>query len=39
MRLCGNYIDNVRSYTLREKVRNKFTGANEDPDERLMRSV
>lgn len=38
-RLCGNYIDNVRSYTLREKVRNKFTGANEDPDERLMRSV
>jgi serine protein kinase len=39
MRLCGNYIDNVRSYTLREKVRNRFTGANEDPDERLMRSV
>ncbi|MBA4066063.1 MAG: serine protein kinase [Isosphaera sp.] len=38
-RLCGNYIDNVRSYTLREKVRNKFTGANEEPDERLMRSV
>jgi serine protein kinase len=38
-RLCANYIDNVRSYTLREKVRNKFTGANEDPDERLMRSV
>jgi serine protein kinase len=38
-RLCGNYIDNVRSYTLREKVRNRFTGANEEPDERLMRSV
>jgi serine protein kinase len=39
MRLCGNYIDNVKAYTLREKVRNKFTGANDDPDERLMRSV
>jgi serine protein kinase len=39
MRLCGNYIDNVKAYTLREKVRNKFTGANDEPDERLMRSV
>ncbi len=39
MRLCANYIDNVKAYTLREKVRNKFTGANDDPDERLMRSV
>src|SRR4029079_2340568 len=25
-RLCGNYIDNVKAYTQREKVRNKFTG-------------
>jgi len=39
MRLCGNYIDNVRSYTLREKVRNRYTGNQEEPDERLMRSV
>src|SRR4029079_9204585 len=39
MRLCGNYIDNVKAYTLREKVRNNFTGANDEPDERLMRSV
>jgi len=38
-RLCGNYIDNVKAYTQREKVRNKYTGANEDPDERLMRSI
>jgi serine protein kinase len=38
-RLCANYIDNVKAYTLREKVRNKFTGANDEPDERLMRSV
>jgi len=38
-RLCGNYIDNVKAYTQREKVRNKFTGQFEEPDERLMRSV
>jgi len=38
-RLCGNYIDNVKAYTQREKVRNKFTGQFEDPDERLMRSI
>jgi serine protein kinase len=38
-RLCGNYIDNVKAYTQREKVKNKFTGAYEEPDERLMRSI
>ncbi|MBS1251857.1 MAG: hypothetical protein MAG451_00891 [Anaerolineales bacterium] len=38
-RLAANYIDNVRAYTQREKVRNKFTGQDEEPDERLMRSV
>ena len=38
-RLCGNYIDNVKAYTQREKVRNRYTGAYDDPDERLMRSV
>jgi serine protein kinase len=38
-RLCGNYIDNVKAYTQREKVKNKYTGASEDPDERLMRSI
>ncbi|MDB5336557.1 MAG: putative serine protein kinase, PrkA [Planctomycetaceae bacterium] len=38
-RLCGNYIDNVKAYTQREKVRNKFTGQQEEPDERLMRSI
>ncbi|MDP7033305.1 MAG: serine protein kinase [Planctomycetota bacterium] len=37
--LCGNYIDNVKAYTQREKVRNKYTGENEAPDERLMRSI
>jgi serine protein kinase len=38
-RLCANYIDNVKAYTLKEKVRNKYTGEDEDPDERLMRSI
>ncbi len=38
-RLCSNYIDNVWGYTQREKVRNKYTGNFEEPDERLMRSV
>ncbi len=38
-RLCGNYIDNVKAYTQREKVRNKFTGQYDEPDERLMRSI
>ena len=38
-RLCGNYIDNVKAYTQREKVKNKFTGQYEEPDERLMRSI
>jgi serine protein kinase len=38
-RLCANYIDNVKAYTQREKVVNKFTGQPEEPDERLMRSV
>jgi serine protein kinase len=38
-RLCGNYIDNVKAYTQREKVRNRYTGHYDEPDERLMRSV
>ena len=38
-RLCANYIDNVKAYTQREKVVNKFTGQTEEPDERLMRSI
>jgi len=38
-RLCGNYIDNIKAYTQREKVRNKFTGQYDEPDERLMRSI
>ena len=38
-RMCANYIDNVKAYTRKEKVRNKYTGENEEPDERLMRSI
>ncbi len=38
-RLCGNYIDNVKAYTQKERVRNHFTGQDEEPDERLMRAV
>ena len=38
-RLCGNYIDNIKAYTQREKVKNKYTGQYEEPDERLMRSI
>jgi serine protein kinase len=38
-RLCGNYVDNIKAYTQREKVKNSFTGEYEDPDERLMRSI
>ena len=38
-RLCANYIDNVKAYTQQEKVKNPFTGYDEEPDERLMRSI
>jgi serine protein kinase len=38
-RLCGNYIDNVKAFTQKEKVKNQFTGQDEEPDERLMRSI
>ncbi len=38
-RLCSNYLDNVKAYTQHEKVRNPYTGQDEVPDERLMRSI
>ncbi len=38
-RLCSNYIENVRAYTQHERVRNKYTGKDEEPDERQMRSI
>jgi serine protein kinase len=38
-RLAANYIESVRAYTQHERVRNRYTGRDEDPDERLMRSI
>ena len=38
-KLCGNYIDNVKAFTQKEKVKNPFTGEAQEPDERLMRSI
>ncbi|MDX1379296.1 MAG: hypothetical protein R3307_10625, partial [Anaerolineales bacterium] len=38
-RLSANYIDNVKAYTQKQKVRNQYTGQDEPPDERLMRSI
>ncbi|MEO1271747.1 MAG: serine protein kinase [Myxococcota bacterium] len=38
-KLCANYIDNIKAYTQREKVLNKYTGRYEEADERLMRSI
>ena len=36
--LCANYIDNIKAYTQREKVKTTF-GSFEEPDERMMRSI
>jgi serine protein kinase len=38
-RVFANYIDNLKAYTQKQKVRNKYTGQDEEPDERLMRSI
>src|SRR5450432_1476480 len=38
-KLAANYIDNIKAFTLKERVKNRYTGQDEDPDERLMRSI
>jgi serine protein kinase len=38
-RLCAKYIDNVKAHTRKEKVKNPYTQQDEEPDERLMRSI
>jgi serine protein kinase len=38
-KLCANYVDNIKAYTQKERVKNKYTGQDEEPDERLMRSI
>jgi serine protein kinase len=37
--LFSNYIDNVRAHIRKEKVKNKYTGQDEPPNEKLMRSI
>ncbi len=38
-KLAANYIDSVKAFTLKEKVKDRFTGKDVEPDERLMRSI
>jgi len=38
-RLFANYIDNVKAYVQKEKVKNKYTGEDEEPNAKLMRSI
>jgi serine protein kinase len=38
-KLAANYVDNLKAFTLKEKVKNRYTGQDEEPDERLMRSI
>ena len=35
----ADYIDNIKAYTQKEKVKNKYTGEYEEPNEQLMRSI
>jgi len=39
VRLCAKYIDNVAAYVNEEKVQNPITKQDQEPDERLMRSI
>jgi serine protein kinase len=39
VRLYTNYIDNVVAHVEKTKITNPFTGKEEEPDERLMRSI
>ena len=39
IQLCANYIDNVMAYIKQSKIKNKFTGRDQEPDEKLMRSI
>jgi serine protein kinase len=38
-KLAGNYIDSIKAYILKEKVKDRFTREDVEPDERLMRSI
>lgn len=39
IRICDNYINNLMAYIKKSKIRNKITGRDEPPNERLMRSI
>lgn len=39
VRLCANYVDNVFAHINGNKVKHPYTGADMDPDERLMRAI
>jgi serine protein kinase len=38
-RVCANYIENIMAYIRKSKIKNKLTGRDEPPNERLMRSI
>ncbi|MBW2260809.1 MAG: serine protein kinase [Deltaproteobacteria bacterium] len=38
-KLAMNYIDNIKAYLLKEKVKDRYTGKDQEPDERLMRAI
>ncbi|MDO8643398.1 MAG: serine protein kinase, partial [bacterium] len=39
MRIGGMYLDNVKAYTTKEKVKSKYSGQLEEPDEKMMRAL
>jgi serine protein kinase len=39
VRLCSNYSDNVMAYMHKSKVKNQYTGRDEEPNEALMRGI
>lgn len=38
-KLHSNYVDNVQAYVMKEKVKNRYTGELEEPNEKLMQDV
>ncbi len=38
-KLAANYIDSIKAYVLKEKVKDRYTRQDIEPDERLMRSI
>lgn len=39
VRLCANYIDNIVASINKSKIKNPYTKKDQEPDERLMRSI